>query len=97
MNLNNHKDEFSSLKDIFKNKPTAVKPPAYPWQELALKIIDELSIPKFKRSSVFKICRDLPASVVERALTDTKELCKDGEAWRYFFKVIDSSKKNKKK
>ncbi len=97
MDTTNNKGEFSSFKDIFKNKPAAVKPPAYPWQELALRIIEELSIPGFKRSSVFKICRDLPASTVERALNDTKELCKTGVAWKYFFKVIDASKKDKKK
>lgn len=85
------KGEFSSLQDIFKNKKPAVKPPAYPWQELALKIIEELSIPGFKRSSVFKVCRDLPASTVERALNDTKELCQSGLPWKYFFKVIDAS------
>ena len=99
MDTTENKGEFSSFKDIFKNKQAAktVKPPAYPWQELALKIIKELSIPQFKRSSVFKICRDLPASTVERALNDTKELCKTGVAWKYFFKVIDASKKDKKK
>ncbi len=67
-----------------------VKPPAYQWQELALRLISELSIPDFKRSAVFKVCRDLPAVVVERSMNETKELCKTGAKWKYFFKVIDS-------
>lgn len=83
---------FQSFSDIFQKKQ-AKKPPAYPWQELALKISKELSIPNLKRGSVFKICRDLPNNVVERALNDTKELCKTGEKWKYFFKIIDSYKK----
>ncbi|MDD2354111.1 MAG: hypothetical protein PHH52_00535 [Patescibacteria group bacterium] len=86
------KNNFSSFSEIFKNKKT-VKPPAYPWQDLALKIITELGIPNFKKSSVFKICKELPAHVVKRAADDTKELCPGGNSWQYFFKVIDSIKK----
>ena len=66
-----------------------IKPPAYRWQDLALKIIKELNIPDFKRSAVFKVCRDYPSNQVEAALIDTKELCKTGNAWAYFFKVVD--------
>lgn len=79
---------FQSFSDIIKNKKT-VKPPAFPWQDLALRIIKELSIPGFKRSAVFKVCKDKPAQVIETALNDTKELCKSGAAWKYFFKIID--------
>lgn len=82
---------FSSLSDILKNRQT-VKPPAYPWQDLALKIIKELGIPNFKRAAVFKVCRDLPEHKIKIALNDTKELCKSGAAWKYFFKIIDSKK-----
>lgn len=81
-------ENFHSLLDILKNKPT-VKPPAYPWQDLALRIIKELGVPGFKRSAVFKICKEKPAHLVEIALNDTKELCKSGAAWKYFFKIID--------
>jgi len=81
-------DNFQSLSDIFKAKKT-IKAPAYPWQDLALRVIKELSIPNFKRSSVFKICKEKPASQIEMAMNDTKELCKTGAAWKYFFKIID--------
>ncbi len=83
---------FKSFADIFKQKPK-IKPPAYPWQDLALRIIKELSIPAFKRSSVFKVCRDLPEATIVLALNDTKELCKSGASWKYFFKIIDGIKK----
>lgn len=82
---------FSSLSDILKNRQT-VKAPAYPWQDLALQIIKELAIPNFKRAAVFKVCRDLPEHKIKIALNDTKELCRTGAAWKYFFKIIDSKK-----
>jgi hypothetical protein len=94
MEEKSQKNNFTSFSEVFKNKKPLVKPPAYPWQELALRIIKELSIPNFKRSSVFKVCRDLPSTVVERAFNDTKELCQTGLAWKYFFKIIDASKKD---
>lgn len=83
--------QFSSLSDILKNRQT-VKPPAYPWQDLALQIIKELNIPNFKRAAIFKVCRDIPEHKIKIALNDTKELCKTGAAWKYFFKIIDSKK-----
>jgi hypothetical protein len=85
------KTEFQSFSDIFKNRQT-VKAPAYPWQDLALRVIKDLGIPGFKRSSVFKVCKDLPSNIIELALNDTKELCKNGSKWQYFFKVIDAKK-----
>lgn len=78
-----------NISDIFKNKSNAKKPPAYKWQDLALRVIDELNIPGFKRSSVFKVCRDKNEQIVLKALNDTKELCKSGIQWKYFFKVVD--------
>jgi len=72
-----------------KGKKT-VKPPAYPWQDLALRIIKELGIPNFKRSAVFKVCKEHPSQKIELALNDTKELCQSGSKWKYFFKIIDS-------
>ena len=84
-------DNFQSLSDILKVKKT-VKPPAFPWQDLALRIIKDLSIPNFKRSAVFKICKEKSAAQIQIALTDTKELCKTGSAWKYFFKIIDQQK-----
>ena len=79
---------MDSLADILKSRQT-VKPPAYPWQDLALRIIKELGIPGFKRSAVFKVCKEKPTNVIQIALNDTKELCKDGAKWKYFFKIID--------
>lgn len=69
------------------NKRESKKAPAYPWQELALRVIKELSIPNFKRGAVFKVCKDLEPTLVERAMNDTKELCNNGAAWKYFFKI----------
>jgi hypothetical protein len=79
---------FKSIKELVSQR-TAKKPPAYQWQELALKVIGELNIPKNKRSSVFRVCKQHSRQIVERAMNDTKELCKTGEKWRYFFKLID--------
>ena len=83
---------FANFGEIMANKKSAkIKPaPAYQWQELALKIIQELSIPGFKRNSVFKVCKNNPQQVVLRAFNDTKELCKSGEKWKYFFKIVKS-------
>lgn len=66
------------------------KPPAYEWQDLALRIIKELSVPGFKRNSVFKACKEMPKQKIIKALDDTKELCDTGEKWKYFFKIIGS-------
>ncbi len=79
------------MSSIIKNKKT-VPPPAYPWQELALRIIKELGIPTFKRSAVFKVTKEKPAHEIELALNDTKELCRTGAKWKYFFKIIDQKK-----
>jgi hypothetical protein len=84
-------DKFQSLSDIIKQKKT-VKPPAHPWQELALRVIKELGAPDFKRSAVFKVCKEHPGYKIERALNDTKELCRRGSKWQYFFKIIDQDK-----
>ena len=89
---------MESLSEIFAEQKNIkkIKPPAYSWQELALAIIKELEVPNFKKSSVFKICRDLPENKVRIALNDTKELCKSGSKWQYFFKVAaDLKNKNK--
>lgn len=86
---------FSSFSDIIKVKKK-VKAPAYPWQDLALRIIKELAVPGFKRSSVFKICKDYDQVTIERAMNDTKELCKGGSQWQYFFKIMSQTKINKK-
>lgn len=90
------KDGFQSMASLFDTgkKISPKKPPAHEWQELALSIIDKLNIPNFKRSSVFKICKNQPKVFVERCLSDTLELCETGEKWKYFFKVVsDGTKK----
>lgn len=91
--------EPKSLAQIFKDKgkKNQVKPPAHPWQELALKIISELNIPNFKRSAVFKICKENNKEFVLMALNDTKELCQTGEAWKYFFKIIGEGPESSRK
>ena len=90
------KTEFQSFSDIFKNRQLT-KAPAYPWQDLALRIIKDLSVPGFKRSSVFKACKDLPFNTIELALNDTKELCKSGIKWKYFFKILNTKTITEKK
>lgn len=65
-----------------------VKPPAYQWQDLALRVIAELGVPPEKKNSVFQVCRRHPQTVIEIALNDTKELVQKGEPWKYFFKVL---------
>lgn len=79
---------FEDLASIFASKTKAQKAPAYPWQDLALRIIKELNVPNFKRSSVFKACKENPKPFIEQCLNDTKELCQSGEKWKYFFKVV---------
>jgi len=82
---------FEDVNVLLRSRSTK-KPPAYQWQELALKVIDELSIPNFKRNAVFKVCKENPKTLVERCLNDTKELCQTGQKWRYFFKLITDNK-----
>lgn len=81
--------DFQSIQTILQNKRQK-KPTAYEWQELALRVIEELRIPGFKRSAVFKVCKEKPKNVVEHCLNETKELCETGQKWKYFFKVIAS-------
>lgn len=85
---------FESFGSIMQHKKQ-VKPPAYQWQELALQVINDLSIPNFKRSSVFRICKVYNEKQVKQALIDTKELCPNGPKWKYFFKVISNQGKDK--
>jgi len=80
------------ISDIFSHKRQEIKPPAYPWQDLALRVIKELGVPAFKRNSVFKLCKENSKDFIEKCLNETKELCQTGERWKYFFKVIDSLK-----
>ena len=83
---------MQQIGNIFQDKKKENKPlkkaPAYQWQDFALKIIDELGVPNFKRNSVFKICKDLDKNFVEKCLDDTKELADGREKWKYFFKLI---------
>ncbi len=79
---------LEQLSDIFTNKRSIKKPPAYEWQELALRVIEELGIPNFKRNAVFKICKENPKPFIEKCLNDTKELAHTGQKWKYFFKLI---------
>lgn len=86
---------MQQIGDVFKRK-IVKKPPAYPWQDLALRVINELNIPNFKRSSVFKACKENSSQFIERCLNDTKELCKTGQKWKYFFKLVDLGPDNLK-
>lgn len=79
-----------NIKEILRTKKAAQKPPAYQWQELALRVIGELGVPNKKRSAVFKICKENNKNFIERCLNDTKELCRTGQCWKYFFKLISA-------
>jgi len=81
---------MDNIKDILKNKEIK-KAPAYAWQDLALYVISELNIPNFKKSSVFKICKENNSQKIRQCLNDTKELCQTGEKWKYFFKLINQA------
>ena len=83
---------FTSLDYILQNKQTQ-KPPAYQWQDLALRVITELRIPKFKHSAVFKVCKERGQTIIEQTLNDTKELCPNGQSWKYFFKILGNQNK----
>ena len=78
---------LEKIGDLFAGKKNK-KMPAYAWQDLALRVIKELNIPDFKRNAVFKICKLKPKIYIEKALNDTKELCLNGEKWKYFFKIV---------
>lgn len=82
------KADFKSFGQLLQKRAPKKKAPAYQWQDLALQIIQDLEIPKDKRSSVFQVCKKFSRQIIERALNDTKELCQTGEKWRYFFKLI---------
>ena len=82
---------MEKIGDIFQNS-NRKKPPAYQWQDLALRIINELGIPNDKRNSVFKACKEYPKNFIEKCFDDTKELAHEGEKWRYFFKLVNQKK-----
>jgi hypothetical protein len=88
----NNRSDFNKIGDLLNQKP-AKKPPAYQWQELALQMIKDLNIPADKKNSVFKICKQFPKIIIEKSLNDTKELCRSGEKWKYFFKIVSGGKK----
>lgn len=79
---------MDNIADLLQARQTK-KAPAYPWQDLALRVIQQLNIPAFKRGAVFKVCKQLSPTLVERAMNDTKELCPNGASWKYFFKIAD--------
>jgi len=81
------------IGDLLQQKPANdKKPPAYQWQDLALKVIEELNIPDTKRSAVFKVAKQYPRPMIEKWMNDTKELVQAGEQWRYFFKLVANAK-----
>lgn len=80
--------KIQSIGQVFSSR-VIKKAPAYEWQDLALTIIKDLNIPNFKRSSVFKICKNKDKQFILNCLNDTKELCKTGDRWKYFFKLTN--------
>lgn len=84
---------LEKIGDLLAGKKSKTMP-AYAWQDLALRVIKELNIPNFKRSAVFKVCKQRPRVYVEKCLNDTKELCQTGEKWKYFFKLTAGNKKS---
>lgn len=81
---------MQGIDEIFQSRAPQKKPPAYDWQEVALRVIKELNVPNFKRSSVFKVCKEKSKKEIVQGLNDTKELCKSGVKWKYFFKILSS-------
>ena len=69
------------------NQGQPIKPPAYQWQDFALKIIRELAVPRSKKNAVFKVCKENNFTFLNQCLNDTLELAQK-ERWRYFFKLI---------
>ncbi|HNW08968.1 MAG TPA: hypothetical protein PK619_00075 [bacterium] len=82
---------LQKIEDILTAKINK-RPPAYEWQDLALRVIGELNIPSFKRAAVFKVCKDNPKQTILKTLNDTKELCESGPRWKYFFKILSKDK-----
>ena len=80
--------DFTDISQLIKQPRPTIKPPAYPWQQLALEVVDRLRIPNFKRSATFKVCQQFPESVIRQAVIDTQELCHQGSRWQYFFKIL---------
>ena len=80
--------QFTDISQLIKRPRPIIKPTAYPWQQLALEVIERLRIPNFKRNSVFQACRQFPESVIRQAVIDTQELCQQGSRWQYFFKIL---------
>ncbi|HPD03430.1 MAG TPA: hypothetical protein PLB57_01325 [bacterium] len=89
--------QFTTIGDLIKQPRKTIKPPAYPWQQLALEVIERLRVPNFKRSAIFKVCQQFPESTIRQALIDTQELCEGGNRWQYFFKILNNYHKNKDK
>lgn len=90
MPINKGLEKLGDLLNVtYQHRPA---PPAYAWQDLALRVIKELNIPNFKRNAIFKVCKENPQTIILRRLNDTKELCKIGQKWQYFFKLIDKDK-----
>jgi hypothetical protein len=85
---------FNNIADIFQAR-VKKKAPAHEWQDLALSIIKELNVPPFKRSSVFKACKEKDKQFILNCLNDTKELCQSKEKWKYFFKIVSNESKEK--
>ncbi|PKM91662.1 hypothetical protein CVU82_00420 [Candidatus Falkowbacteria bacterium HGW-Falkowbacteria-1] len=83
---------MDDIKNILQNKTSKQKAPAYQWQDLALKVIQELGVPDFKRGSVFKLCKEKNHAIINQALIDTRELCQGGQKWKYFFKILSPKK-----
>ena len=83
---------LEKLGQLIGRPSSSKKPPAYLWQELALRVIEDLAVPNKKRNAVFKVCKNYHKYWVEKCLIDTKELCQGSECWRYFFKLISQKK-----
>jgi hypothetical protein len=87
---NSNESGWQKIDKIFSSKKN-IRPAAYDWQDFALKIIDELKVPSYKKSVIFQICRDYPKNILDHALIDTHELCKTGAKWRYFLKILSNT------
>lgn len=75
--------EFEKIGNLF-NKKTAAKPPAYQWQDLALRVIKELSIPDVKKAPCLKLAKKSRKISLKAALTTRKNFARQGISGNIF-------------
>jgi len=64
---------MESIKKLIKNKPKESKLPAHRFQDLCLKIIEDLSLPKDKQWLVWRLWNKGGFNMLNKIKTDIKE------------------------